>query len=50
MDRVDRLAYIITRELQDRAQLEKMSRAEYVQVLIKVRDFCRQELTTKQKR
>jgi hypothetical protein len=43
MNKVERLAYIITSELKDRPVLERFTRAEYLQLVELVEKFCRNE-------
>ena len=44
MDKIERLAYIITSEIKDRPVLEKFSQAEYRELVRRIRDFCKAEL------
>lgn len=48
MDKMEGLAYLITREIKDRAQMEDFSLIEYRELLRKISSWCVKELRNDQ--
>lgn len=47
MDKIERLTYIFTRQMREKPEVEHFTRAEYREMIRRIRDWCMDELKEK---